>query len=146
MGKLTKMTDDFNYLTQYQPNLPSNNLELIAKAKEFANSAYANNTISTYEKDWQSFKKWCHSENLCPLPCLISTLSLYITYLADNNYKTSSINRHICAINKIHNMASHILNLKDRDFSIVLQGIKKKIRLSENWQVSTSTRSFKANS
>ena len=43
---MIKMTDDFHRMTQYQPNLLSNNIELIAKAKEFANSAYANNTIT----------------------------------------------------------------------------------------------------
>ncbi len=125
------MTDEFNYLAQYQPNLPSNNLELIAKAKEFANLAYANNTVAAYQKDWQNFMNWCNSENLCPLPCTIDTLILYITALAKANRKTSTIQRHICAISKIHNMANHILNLKHSNFILVWNGIKRTLGLSK---------------
>lgn len=125
------MADDFNSMTQYQPNLLSNNIELIAKAKEFANSAYAKNTITAYQKDWQSFVNWCNSENLCPLPCAIGTLVLYITELAKINRKASTIQRHICAISKIHNMANHTLNLKHSDFILVWNGIKRTLGLSK---------------
>ncbi len=55
------MADDFYSITQYQPNLLSNNVERMDKAKEFANSAYANNTMLAYQKDWQSFVNWCKS-------------------------------------------------------------------------------------
>ena len=121
------MNNDVNILTQYNHNSIGNNLELIAQAKEFARSAYAHNTISSYKKDWQNFQNWCIKENLSPLPCNIGTLILYITELADPlNRKTSTIQRHICSINKIHLMANHSLNLKDNGFLQVWSGIKRK--------------------
>ena len=45
------MIDNSNNLTQYNHNSISTNLELIAQAKEFARSAYAHNTISSYKKE-----------------------------------------------------------------------------------------------
>jgi site-specific recombinase XerD len=126
------MIDNSNNLTQYNHSSISTNLELIAQAKEFARSAYANNTISSYKKDWQNFQNWCIKENLTSLPCSIDALILYITALTYSlNRKTSTIQRHICSINKVHLMANHSLNLKDSSFLLVWNGIKRKQGLAK---------------
>ncbi len=120
-----------NFLTVYNPASISNNLELIEQAKGFANAAYANNTITAYQKDWKTFKNWCELANFSPLPCDIDTLILYITSLASQKRRISTIQRHICSINKFHTMANYLLNLKSSSFILVWDGIKRTLGVAK---------------
>ncbi|AIL66179.1 site-specific tyrosine recombinase XerC (plasmid) [Rickettsiales bacterium Ac37b] len=103
----------------------SKHIDLINKAKDYAIRSHAQLTLIGYHKDWQLFEKWCTINNLSALPCHINTLIIYITDLAGQDYKVSTIERKIYAINYIHFLSNHLLNLKDRDFKIVFNGIKR---------------------
>jgi site-specific recombinase XerD len=100
---------------------------LVTKAKEFAKFAFAPNTLVSYKSDWKLFNLWCQNQSFSPLPATIDTLILYISELATQNYKSSSIQRKISAIKKMHNMANQFLNLEDSNFLLVWTCIKRKL-------------------
>jgi integrase len=115
-----------NNLIKFTPQNIVNHEELINKAKDYAIYSFAELTIKGYQKDWKLFEKWCQDKNLISLPCEINTLIIYITDLAANNYKVSTIERKVYAINHLHFISNQPLNLKNRDYKIVMNGIKRK--------------------
>lgn len=104
---------------------------LVTQAREFANFAFATNTLINYKSDWKLFNTWCLNQKRSSLPATIDTLILYISELATQNYKTSSIQRKISAIKKMHIMSNHVLNLEDSNFLLVWGGIKRKLGIQK---------------
>ncbi|RYE14368.1 MAG: hypothetical protein EOP34_06730 [Rickettsiales bacterium] len=101
--------------------------DLIENAKDFANYAYAENTLISYKKDWKNFCLWCNQNNLIALPSSIDNIILYITNLANIKQKASTIERKIYSIRKMHQLHDYHLNFKDSRFILVYKGIKRKI-------------------
>ncbi|RST63805.1 site-specific integrase [Candidatus Aquarickettsia rohweri] len=97
------------------------------KVKDYARHAFAKNTIKNYQSDWKIFCTWCESLNINPLNITHNTLIAYITFLAEENYKASTIQRKISAIYKYCETKNIHINLQDKEFKIVWQGIRRKI-------------------
>jgi len=74
-------------------------------AKGFMLDAAAGNTKRAYSSDWRHFGAFCQRLNLSPLPAAAETVALYLTELAERGLKTSTIGRHVAAINAAHKAA-----------------------------------------
>jgi site-specific recombinase XerD len=116
-----------NEIIKNNQNNSLTEIQLINKAKNYSNYSYAKNTFKNYHSDFKKFKAWCQDKNFSALPADANTITLYITHLAEQNYKTSSIERKIFAIAKFHEMDNQLLNLKDKTFIAVWNGIKRKL-------------------
>lgn len=101
------------------------------KVKEYAKHALAQNTITNYSSDWKIFSIWCKEQNISIQNIDIYTLIAYITTLAENQYKSSSIQRKISAITKYCETKNITLNLQNKDFKIVWQGIRRKLGIAK---------------
>ena len=117
-------------------NIPAIINDLTEKAKEYAAHNYSTNTIISYKKDWAAFELWCQTHNFVYLPTTINTLTLYITNLAEQNYKTSTIERKIYAITKLHKLYKQPLILDD-NFRLVWHGIRRNKGISKIGQDSS---------
>src|SRR6185437_11782223 len=68
--------------------------------------------------------------NFTALPTTSATMTLYITYLAEQNYKTATIEHQIYAISKIHKLAKSPLSI-DEHFRQVWHGIRRKLGIAK---------------
>jgi integrase len=98
--------------------------QLSEKAKDYAAHNYSANTIATYQKAWQYFESWCQKHNFTALPTTAAILTLYITHLAESNYKTATIEQQIYAITKLHKLSKQPLGLNE-NFRLVWRGIRR---------------------
>ena len=101
------------------------------KARKYINHAFAKNTYVNYHSDWKHFSIWCRSVDIEPLQATHATLAAYITLLADQGYKATTIQRKISAIAKLSQLAHHKINLKHPDFMVLWQGIRRKLGISK---------------
>ena len=101
------------------------------KAKEYASHAFAKNTYINYQSDWKQFCAWCYFSNIEPLQASHNTLMAYITVLAEQGCKASTIQRKISAIAKLSLMAHNKIDLKHPDFIVLWQGIRRKLGIAK---------------
>lgn len=73
----------------------------------YARESRAPNTLRGYSSDWREFHGWCARRGLVALPCAPSTLSGYLTELADAGAKVGTMNRRRSAIRLAHTVARH---------------------------------------
>jgi hypothetical protein len=114
-----------NEIVNYNKNNQLDIIKLTDDAKNYAKSAFAKSTHKILESEWNIFKKWCTENNYQSLPCNIDTLIIYITTLANQKLKSSTIQKKLYAITKIHALNNHHLNLKNSNFVLVWNGIKR---------------------
>jgi len=118
----------------FDPKITRNYLSvnyLKEKVKKYTKHAFAQNTLDNYKSDWKIFSIWCKDHNIEVQNIDIYTLIAYITTLAENNYKASSIQRKISAITKYCETINIALNLQHKDFKIVWQGIRRKLGIAK---------------
>jgi site-specific recombinase XerD len=120
-----------NELTKLNTNTNLDIFSLKEKISDYAQHAFAKNTLVNYESDWKNFSIWCQSSNLDPLAVDHKILILYITTLAEKKYKSSTIQRKISAILKYCEMKEMKLDLDNREFKIVWQGIRRKLGIAK---------------
>lgn len=104
---------------------------LTEKMFDYAKHAFAKNTYVNYKSDWKHFSIWCKSVNVDPLECTPPILALYITALAEQNYKASTIQRKLCAISVHYEYKGLDLRLNDKDFKNIWQGIRRKLGIAK---------------
>lgn len=100
---------------------------LIRDARSHIHHARADNTRRAYESDWRSFENWCAVYELDSLPADPATVILYITDLANDGYKYSTIRRHVSSISIRHKMMQHPSPARDIHVIAALDGIARKI-------------------
>ena len=120
---LTKITKFKNQLLD--------KFHLKEKATEYASHAFAKNTFVNYQSDWRQFCGWCSSMDIDPLKCDHKTLMAYITTLAEQGSKASTIQRKTSAIAKLSLMAHNKIDLKHPDFIVLWQGIRRKLGIAK---------------
>ena len=121
--------NNFTITNNYKDSIIVANLQ--EKAKDYARHAFAKNTIKNYQSDWKNFRTWCESIYINPLDITHNTLITYITFLAEKNYKASTIQRKISAIYKYCETKNIHINLQDKEFKIVWQGIRRKLGIAK---------------
>lgn len=105
--------------------------KLTADAKNYAKFAFAKSTLKICQQEWRFFSNWCQEHQFQSLPCNIETLIIYLTELANQKLKSSTIQKKLYAITKIHSLNNHHLNLKDSNFVLVWNGIKRSLGTSK---------------
>ena len=89
-------------------------------------SSKAANTIRAYKSDFHDFGLFCVKNGLKTLPTDPKTVSLYLTFLATNNIKISTIKRRLVSIGIVHKMKGHYLDTKHPAIVENLMGIKRR--------------------
>ena len=99
--------------------------KLREEARDFAQSAKADNTLRAYASDWKDFTDWCEWHQREPLPASPETVALYLTHLA-REMKPSTIQRRIASISQAHATAGfEETPTKTADVRAVWQGIRR---------------------
>ena len=90
-------------------NLPSSRTwelkQLSNSMNDYLRASKAKNTVRAYQSDWDQFTKWCHRFGFQALPADEEVVGAYISFLADNGRKTSTIRRHLTSIAEAHRAA-----------------------------------------
>ncbi|WP_240416739.1 site-specific integrase [Paenibacillus periandrae] len=77
------------------------------QAKKYVTNSKAENTLKSYRSDWKHFKDWCKKFQLPDLPTNDDTYALYLSNLAFEGFKASTIQRRMSAISQAHTLAGH---------------------------------------
>ena len=64
----------------------------------------SDNTRLAYSADLRSYEAYCALHQLAPWPAALETLASYVAHLADVGRKLATINRHLAAIEKNHQL------------------------------------------
>jgi site-specific recombinase XerD len=75
------------------------------KANEYINQAKSPNTKKAYRNDLTHFVNWCSKLGVQYLPASVDTVKMYLTALAEMDYKVSTITRRVSAISQAHQAA-----------------------------------------
>ena len=86
----------------------------------------AANTIRAYRSDFHDFGLFCAKNGFKSMPSEVKTISLYLSYLAANNVKISTIKRRIVSIGVLHKLRGHYLDTKHPAIIENLLGIKRR--------------------
>jgi site-specific recombinase XerD len=84
------------------PDAELNLEQLAARALDYAERARGKRTREAYATDWHAFERWCDQQTLPAWPASPSTLALYLTHLAAQGKKASTIRRARVAIGQKH--------------------------------------------
>jgi integrase len=110
---------------------------LIDIARDYARYATAENTSSSYKKDWAHFTRWCRGRGADPLPPLPELIGLYIANCAAPDTKIPSqlalrplsvatIERRLSGLAWHYQQRGYVLDRKNRHIATVLAGIRRK--------------------
>lgn len=97
----------------------------IEAARKYARASKAANTTGAYTSDLEHFQAWADARNLAALPATAETVALYISSLAEDGYKTSTIGRRIVAISKAHQAANLPNPTQAQAVKSVIAGIRR---------------------
>ena len=86
----------------------------------------AYNTVRAYKSDFNDFGLFCAKNEFKSLPSDPNIISLYLTYLATNNVKMSTIKRRLVSIGVIHKLKGHYLDTKHPSIIENIMGIKRR--------------------
>ena len=92
----------------------------------------ATNTIRAYRSDFHDFGLFCAKNGFKSMPSEVKTISLYLSYLATNNVKISTIKRRIVSIGVLHKLKGHYLDTKHPAIIENLLGIKRRKGVKQN--------------
>ncbi|WP_260867111.1 site-specific integrase [Paenibacillus sp. Y412MC10] len=81
--------------------------EIMDKTKEYLSKAKAQNTVKGYRTDFLQFKTWCEQYQLPYLPTNDQTYALYLSSLAIDGAKMSTIRRKMSSIAQAHSLSGH---------------------------------------
>jgi site-specific recombinase XerD len=98
---------------------------LINRASEYIEVAEAYNTKRAHQSDWEQFEQWCEQMGLCAMPADPQTIALYLTFLADNGYMVSSIERKKSSISAAHRAKGFDSPVSNALVKKVFDGIKR---------------------
>jgi len=80
---------------------------LLEQTKEYIANSKAENTLKSYRSDWKHFVDWCKHYDLPSSPTNDETYALYLSSLAYEGRKASTIQRRMSAISQAHAIAGH---------------------------------------
>ena len=114
------------YITESLTDLISLS-ELAASATTYANASRALNTIRAYRASWLAFSRWCQEHGVEAQPAEPKTVALYLSSMARDGMKVSTIRLALTAISEAHRSADLPFNAKDRILSAVWKGIRREV-------------------
>jgi site-specific recombinase XerD len=117
-------------LIPLDPALPA--LGVLTEAEVDATMAYAQNekaqaTRRAYATDWRDFAAWCAQRGATALPAHVGIVAAYLSSLASDGRKASTIGRRAAAIGYHHKLAGHEPPTNQEGVRVVLRGIRRTI-------------------
>ena len=99
-------------------------VDLIARAKEYAQASKAPATLKTYGSVWATFTAWCDRHGLDPLPATADTL---VAYIADQSeqLRPQTIKKHLAAISQVHQLRGHRSPVQAAPVKLTMQGLRR---------------------
>ena len=98
---------------------------IMDRAREYARRSKASNTVRAYQADWRDFEAWCNEHRRRPLPATPDTVALYLTQMAEQGRKPSTITRRVSAISQAHQIAEYKSPTRSAKVRAVLRGIRR---------------------
>ena len=98
---------------------------VMEQAQEYARQSRASNTIRAYQSDWGDFEAWCIAHRRRAFPATPETVALYLTRLAEQGRKPSTITRRVSSISQAHQMADRRPPTRSAKVRAVLRGIRR---------------------
>ena len=105
---------------------------LVDAARDFAAEGKAAATRKAYRRDWNAFTAWCHESGLCSLPARPEAVAVYVSYMAAEGLKPSTIQRATVAISQAHKMAGHESPTTTAPVRETLKGIRRKLGTAQD--------------
>lgn len=98
---------------------------VVERVQDYARQSKAANTIRAYRADWRHFADWCHAQGVNAMPATPQVVVVYLTDLAGQGIKVSTIQRRITAISQAHQVAGYDSPTKVEAVRTVLKGIRR---------------------
>lgn len=105
--------------------------ELQEKAQEFREKNWSESTYRAYRAAWRMVDEWCKAHGKVSLPAKPATVDLYITELAMQGQKVSTINKKMVAVSKVHQMAGYESPTRDEGVKATWRGIQREIGIHQ---------------
>jgi len=96
-------------------------------ARKYARKSKAPHTLAMYGSAWREFQHFTESRGLAALPATPATVIAYLTDLADNGAKVSTIQVKLAAIAFYHRQQKHIDPTADEDVKMIMAGIRREL-------------------
>lgn len=81
-----------------------NDVPLTEVESEYVEAARATNTLRGYRSDWTEFATWCAQHGRDPLPAAASTITGYLSDLAQAGAKVGTMSRRLSALKFVHQL------------------------------------------
>lgn len=98
---------------------------VMEQAKEYVSRSKAANTLRAYQSDWRDFEDWCIVQGAPALPASAEVVALYLTSLAGQGIKSSTIQRRVTAISQAHQAAGVDNPTRNQVVRAVTAGIRR---------------------
>ena len=117
-------------LIPLDPALPA--IGMLSEAEVDATMAYAQAekaaaTRKAYASDWRDFSRWCGARLAATLPAHPGIVASYLSDLAQQGCKASTIGRRAASIGYHHKLAGHEPPTNQEGVKVVLRGIRRTI-------------------
>ena len=106
--------------------------EYTHKTQKFIRHSKSKNTIRAYSSDWGIFVEWCKKFNFNPMPATEEVIAIYLTAMAEDGLKASTIQRKLVAISQAHKTKGYDSPTGGRNARTVWQGIKREIGTAQH--------------
>jgi integrase len=101
--------------------------EYIESARRYVNASKATGTRRMYESAWAGFETYCHEHTWPALPASVNAVAAYLTALADEGQKASTIQVKASAISFMHDGAKLPNPIKTQEIRALMAGIRRTI-------------------
>jgi site-specific recombinase XerD len=105
--------------------------QLAERWQFYARQTKSLNTIRAYRADWQDFQAWCQRQRSDSLPAGAATIAAYVTCLADQGSKASTIQRRLTTISQMHDTAGFESPTKTKLVRTTMSGIRRTIGVAQ---------------
>lgn len=112
-------------ITVKQPSELLEQKELLEAAREYLNLSKATKTVDAYKSDLADFRAWADQKKADYLPSSPEVVTLYITHLAKQGSKVSTIQRRLVAISQAHKAKGYESPTQAQAVRAVMQGIRR---------------------
>lgn len=99
-----------------------------ASVRSYLEAEKADNTRRGYKADWKGFTTWCKSGGFDPLPAAPITVAKYISWLADQGRKSTTIQRQLSGIAAAHKAAGLESPTISEGVKATMRGIRRTLR------------------
>lgn len=118
--------------------------QIAEQAQDYMSQSKATNTVRAYRADWQHFCIWCNNHNQKTTPASPETVALYLSDLAGQGMKASTLQRRISAISQAHQFAGHDTPTQEKPVRSVMAGIRRVHGTAQKGKAPTMTDDIRA--